>query len=224
MNDGFLPLRFFDPRDEYFVVERKELPHWVQAGALCFITWRTWDSMPAAVVSDWLRRRNAWLVQRGIDPVSREWRSALRQLPVAEQREFRNFLAERWEGRLDECHGACPLRDPKLGRIVSTSLMHFDGVRYALTDYAVMPNHVHVLAAFPSAESVLPQVDSWKHYTAAAINRAVGRRGRFWEADGFDHLVRSAEEFAHLRSYIEDNPRRAGLQVGEFVHYRSASY
>jgi len=224
MNDGLLPLRFFDPREEYFVIERKSLPHWVQPGAVCFITWRTWDSMPAAVVSGWLEKRNAWLLQRGIDPASREWRSALRQLPPAEQREFRKALSERWEGCLDECHGACLLRDPTLGRIVSDSLTHFDGVRYALTDFAVMPNHVHVLAVFPSAESVLPQVDSWKHYTAAAIHRALGRRGRFWEADGFDHLVRGAEEYAYLRTYIADNPRRAGLRAGEFVHYQSALY
>ena len=39
-------LEFFDPAADCHVVERK-LPHWIQAGALCFVTWRANDSLPA---------------------------------------------------------------------------------------------------------------------------------------------------------------------------------
>ena len=85
-----------------------------------------------------------------------------------------------------------------------------------------MPDHVHVLVAFPDEAELLRQCESWKHFTAAKINRGLGRKGRFWQQDGFDHLIRSAEQFEFLRGYLQDNPSRAGLRAGEFVHYSSA--
>jgi putative transposase len=66
---------------------------------------------------------------------------------------------------------------------------------------------------------MLTQCESWKHYTAVQLNRRLRRRGRFWQQDGFDHLVRSAEQFEYLRRYIADNPHRASLSPGEFVHW-----
>jgi putative transposase len=213
--------QFFEPKEEYFVIERKRLPHWVQPGTMAYITWRTWDSMPKGVIAGWLAERNRWLLDHGISPGNAAWRAALRRLPLADQRAFHDQLSARWEANLDACHGACPLRSTALARVVANSLEHFDNDRYLLSDYVVMPNHVHVLAAFPAAEDVLPQVDSWKHFTAVRINRALNRRGRFWEVDGFDHLVRSAEQYEYLRDYIESNPARAGLHPGEYIHYRA---
>jgi type I restriction enzyme R subunit len=88
-----------------------------------------------------------------------------------------------------------------------------------LTDFVIMPNHVHVLAAFPAAKQMLEQCGSWKHYTAVQINRALGRQGRFWETDVFDHLVRSAEQFEHFRDYIARNPQEARLGRDEAWHF-----
>jgi putative transposase len=82
-----------------------------------------------------------------------------------------------------------------------------------------MPNHVHILVVFPDPESLLAQCESWKHYTATQINRRLKRRGRFWQQDAFDHLVRSEEQFAYLRDYIAKNPANAKLKVGEYIHY-----
>jgi REP element-mobilizing transposase RayT len=213
------PFRFFEPRDEYFVLERKHLPHWAQPGTISFLTWRTWDSMPRDVLASWVAERDAWLVRHGIDPASPDWRDRVACLGPAEQRTFHEHVSARWEACLDECHGACVLRRPELAQVVADSLHHFDGQRYFLTDFVVMPNHVHVLVAFPSAEQMLAQCDSWKHYTAVKINWVLQRRGRFWEPDAFDHLVRSAEQFEHLRRYIQDSPANARLRQGEFIHY-----
>ncbi|MEX2285564.1 MAG: hypothetical protein WD648_00665 [Planctomycetaceae bacterium] len=65
------------------------------------------------------------------------------------------------------------------------------------------------------------QCYSWKKFTAREINRALGQSGRFWQEESFDHLVRSPDQFDYLRGYIEKNPMRAGLKVGEFLHYRA---
>src|SRR5687767_2820601 len=169
-------IQVFDPKQEYAVVERR-LPHWSQAGTICFITWRTWDSIPEPVLADWLRQRDRWLDQHGIDSSSPDWRVRVRELDAALFEEFQRHISDRWNDQLDAGHGACVLMRPALAEVVARSLAHFDGDRYVLTDFVVMPNHVHLLAAFLTEEAMLAQCESWKHYTAVKINRAVGRTG-----------------------------------------------
>jgi type I restriction enzyme R subunit len=216
-----LPFCFFDSDAEVAVTERR-LPHWAQAGTLCFITCRTWDSIPEGVAQAWARDRSAWLARNEIDPLDEGWQDRVRRLPAAIRAEFYRLFSGRWHDMLDNCHGSCPLRRPELSAIVASSLRHFDGDRYQLTDFVIMPNHLHLLTVFPDEKRMLDQCEGWKHYTAVQLNRALGRAGRFWQTDGFDHLVRSAEQFEALRRYIAENPARAGLKAGEFVHYSAA--
>lgn len=213
-----LPCHVFDHEADLCIVQRR-LPHWSQAGALCFITWRTWDSMPQAVLDEWYDDRARWLRAHGIDP-SENWRQQLEKSDRQLAQGFRNEFWNRWQDALDACQGACVLRRPDLARIVSDSLRHFDGERYLMLDFVVMPNHVHLLASFPDEEAMLAQCESWKHFTATQINRRLHQKGRFWQQEGFDHLVRSEAQLEYLRQYIADNPRRAKLQPGEFLLYR----
>jgi type I restriction enzyme R subunit len=80
----------------------------------------------------------------------------------AEQRQqFAQEFNRVREDFLDTCHGRCVLRRPELAKIVADSLLHFDGERYRMGDFVVMPNHVHLLASFPMEESMKLQCDSW---------------------------------------------------------------
>ena len=210
--------RVFDPADDVLVVERR-LPHWSQAGTICFITFRSFDSLPKPVVEAWLRQRNAFLRRHGINPLAKDWRQQLGALSLEIKDAFDRTLSSRWHENLDVCHGACVLRRPELAQVVADSLKKFDGDRYELIDFVVMPNHAHLLAAFLDVDAMLQQCESWKHYTACKINRALGQTGRFWQQDGFDHLVRSAGQFGYLRQYIADNPKKVNLKPGEYLHY-----
>ena len=107
--------------------------------------------------------------------------------------------------------------DPALDlRVTAGSLPHWfqPGVTY------FMPNHVHLLACLLGATDVEEQCYSWKKDSAARINRALGRRGRFWHEESFDHLVRSPEQFDHFRHYIADNPQAADLSSGASLHWQ----
>jgi REP element-mobilizing transposase RayT len=216
VNIPVLPL-FFD-RDADVSVSHGRLPHWEQPGTVCYITFRTWDSLPRSVVAELLARRDEWLRAHDIDPTEPDWEVTLERLSHELRTEFQRVRAERWEGALDRCSGTCPLRAPALARVVADSLEHFDGERYTLFDYVVMPNHVHLLAAFESFGAMRDQCTSWKHFTGTRLNRALGRTGRFWESESFDHLVRSDKQFERLRDYIADNPAAARLRATEFVH------
>ena len=76
------------------------------------------------------------------------------------------------------CHGRCLLGRAELAQIVADSLLHFDTDRYRMGDFVVMPNHVHFLAAFASANAMKEQFGSWLHYTAFRINQRIGRVNR----------------------------------------------
>jgi putative transposase len=218
MSSVLWPLQLFDPSAGFAVVERR-LPHWTQAGTVCFITFRTADSIPADVLRGWHADRDRWLRTHGIDPAFPDWRDSLRQLDRDLQCEFARTFSDRWHRELDSCSGACVLRRPGLARIVADSLLHFDGARYEMHDFVVMPNHVHLLAAFADERGMLDQCDSWKHFTAREINRSIGVHGRFWQQDGFDHLVRTVKQWESFQRYIAANPAKAGLRPGEFIHF-----
>jgi REP element-mobilizing transposase RayT len=52
---------------------------------------------------------------------------------------------------------------------------------------------------------------SLKLHTAIHCNRHLGRRGRFWQEESYDHCVRDDDELERIINYVEQNPVRAGL-------------
>ena len=52
---------------------------------------------------------------------------------------------KRIEQALDQGQGDMHLADPRIAQQVENALLHFDGERYRLHAWCVMPNHVHVL-------------------------------------------------------------------------------
>ena len=211
-------LYFFDRTQDYTVLERK-LPHWVQPGVVSFITLRTDDSIPKPVLARWREDRAEWLRQRAINPIASGWRQRLAELESSEQEDFYRRFSAKWHSELDAGYGACMLQQPELAAIVSESLRHADGEKYCLTDFIVMPNHVHILCAFIDEMGLLSVCESWKRFTARQINKATGQTGRFWQQDGFDHLIRSEEQFRHFQKYIQENAQKAGLMPGQSLHY-----
>jgi type I restriction enzyme R subunit len=109
----------------------------------------------------------------------------------------------------------CLLAQPENAGIVARAMEHFDGERYLLGDYVVMPNHVHVLLVPLEGFSLTEILRSWKAFTAREINLRAGRSGGLWQRESFDHIVRSGEQLERIRGYIADNP--AGLREGTFL-------
>jgi len=210
-----MDFRFYDPLLPVSVA-KGHLPHWDQAEATYFITWRTADSIPKDVWTRWRWERSRWLREHGIDPEAPDWKKLVEALPEELLRDFRRF-SKALENELDACHGACPFRNPDCAAIVATALHCFDADRYLLGDFVVMPNHVHLLVGGMARGQMLLQAESWKRWTGNQINKHLGRRGRFWQDESFDHLVRSDAAISRLNRYIAQNP--AKLRPGEFLHW-----
>ncbi len=214
-----MQFNLFDP-DGDLRIEAGDLPHWYQPGATYFVTFRTGDSMPKEVADLWHRRRDDWLRRHRINPGATNWQAAFQRLPEPQQRDFHATFSREYQQSLDKGHGACVLRRADLADIVVNSLRHFDGQRYHMGDFVVMPNHVHLLVGLLGETEVETQCYSWKKFTGTKINKALGQTGEFWQPESFDHLVRSPEQFERFQYYIAENGPMAGLGNGEYRHWR----
>ena len=211
-----MPFELFDPKGELRITQGA-LPHWFQPGVTYFITFRTMDSVAAELGRSWHRRREDWLRRHAIDSGERNWQATLRGQPELE-REYHRTFTRQFMSYLDRGHGECVLRRHELAAIVAGSLRHADGDKYHLVDFVVMPNHVHLLVCLIGDTDIVEQCTSWKHFTGHEINKVLGCRGRFWQEDSFDHLVRTPEAFDYFCRYIADNPAKAKLKPGEYLH------
>ncbi len=147
--------------------------------------------------------------------------AAVAGLPERDRREFAETFSRRLDEFLDDCHGECLLRRPQFAEIVARALLHFDGERYHMGDFVVMPNHVHLMVQFLGADGLKRQCRSWKKFSAREIHEKLGRHGHFWQDESYDRLVRDPEEFFHYREYIAIKPKKARLKSGEFWYYKS---
>ncbi|WP_386780497.1 transposase [Luteolibacter ambystomatis] len=191
------------------------LPHWSQEGAVHFVTFRLHDSIPAAALERWHRERAEWLAVRGEAPDRDGW---FERLSPDHRREYSRRFGRAVEDEMDRGMGSCVLRQPEHARIVADALEHFHGERYVLGDYVIMPNHVHLLV-MPGAEQRIGAIlQSWKSFTARAINERAGRRGALWQRESFDHIVRNRRQLDRLAGYIAENPIKAKLPAGEYLH------
>jgi ATP-dependent Clp protease ATP-binding subunit ClpA len=189
-----LPFVGFDPKAPVGFLRSGKLPHWRQDGVTYFVTWRTEDSMPKERVDMWFAERESWLKQH-----PEPW-------DTKTEEEYYRLFPDRWEKWLDEHHGECLLARPDLRKIVEDVLRHDDGVIYRLMDFVVMPNHVHVLVTPLGKNTLSEVVQEWKSVSAHRINKALGRKGEFWQKEYFDHIVRSAEQLEKFKRYIQNNP------------------
>src|SRR5207248_2311670 len=109
--------------------------------------------------------------------------------------EYQERIIESRERWLDQGHGSCLLRDPEVAEIVANALRHFDGQRYFLDGFVIMPNHVHALFQPISGFTLSDLLHSWKSFTAHGIKRALASNaGAIWQDESFDRIVRNWEE------------------------------
>lgn len=210
--------RIFD-RNEPVAKYSRNRPHWSQDDVVTFITFRTADSIPEHVLKRWESEQKNWITQHGYE-VHASIPETVEKMSRDHQLRFQNRFRRLREICLDQCLGACELRNPEIAAIVAETLLHFDRQRYYMGDLIVMPNHVHLIAAIYRSTDLKEIVDSWLHYSASKINKALNLSGSFWQREAFDHLIRSEKQYEYFRDYIENNPRKARIKPGEFLYRR----
>lgn len=77
--------------------------------------------------------------------------------------------------------------------------------------YVIMPDHVHLFAAFgPNSPPLFLWMKSWKT-TLSKTLRCRQISPRHWQKGFFDHVMRSEESYEQKWLYVRQNPVGAGL-------------
>ncbi|HVA18429.1 MAG TPA: transposase [Candidatus Dormibacteraeota bacterium] len=140
-----------------------------------------------------------------------------RTVSAAEEKRLAQLFRSKLESQMDSGAWACWLAQPGIAEIVISALKHFDGERYHLFAWCVMPNHVHAVFQPIAKNELADVVHSWKSYSSKKANRELRRSGEFWEREYFDHIVRSPAEFERIVRYVLANPAKAGLREWPWV-------
>lgn len=181
MEDG----AFLDPKNWY---SRGYLPHFDSPGRTQFITFRLADACPKELHA--------------------RWKSELLLLPPDKQK---SEYASKLMKYLDRGAGECLLKNESIARMMEEALLNFDGQRYRMLSWVVMPNHVHLLAELMEGFGLDKIVQGWKSYSAHRINKMLGRTGTVWHREYYDRFIRDSNHYEDVVSYFHANPVRARL-------------
>jgi REP element-mobilizing transposase RayT len=201
---------------------RRYLPHWQPPGAALFVTFRLVGSIPQSVIEELRLEREIELRKQAqiTDQIQQE-----RQRDRDNRRSF-----GRWDEALDRSADSPRwLCQPEIAEIVAEALHYRDGKGYDLLAYCIMPNHVHIVFvvgrifnpsykgsqnAIPANDEPIPlqsMMQSLKRHTARKANLILGRQGRFWQEEYYDHAARDSNELDRIIQYVLNNPVKAGL-------------
>jgi putative transposase len=161
---------------------RGYLPHFDHEGLVHLVTFRLADSLPQA-----------------------------KRIPLDLDEVDDNLDLDEVDAELDRGHGSCLLRDHDAAGIVVGALRHFDGDRYDLGPWVIMPNHVHLLLRPLPGHGLGSILHSWKSFTAKQLNARLGRSGALWQREYFDRCIRNRRHFQAAVRYTHENPVAAGL-------------
>lgn len=173
---------------------RGYLPHFDSHEVIQHVTFHLADSLPAEAL--------ARIVED------------LRAVPPERQDAERRKRIEAW---IDAGHGCCVLQIPAAARCVQDALLFFDGERYRLFAWVIMPNHVHVLFQTMAGWPLPRIVASWKSFTGRRLSpllpQPVGTdtARRVWHREYWDRFIRDERHFCSAKEYIHNNPVKAGL-------------
>jgi leucyl-tRNA synthetase len=175
------------------------LPPWTQDHATYSVCFRLADSLPRQALVE---------IREELDQLSKK---SGQPLSEAEQQKLNHLQSEKIGRFLDAGHGSCHLNHPAIAEMVLGALKHFDGERYKLLAWAIMPNHVHAVVAPANGHELKDILHSWKSFTAGQANKILGTEGTFWQQEHYDHLIRDEQDFTHQVSYVAANRAQAGL-------------
>jgi REP element-mobilizing transposase RayT len=97
------------------------------------------------------------------------------------------------------------LTNPKLADALLRSVRFYDERgRWWAHLALIMPDHLHLLLAFPAEEQMSRVISDWKRWH--------GSKDRvMWQDNYFDHRIRNPHELELKDNYIRENPVAKGL-------------
>jgi len=201
------------------VFYRQSLPHILPVGAIFFVTFRLNNSLPQG----YMRKIKDELEAKIFEIRTSHFLDAEAEIYKQQKIFFKKF-----DAALDKIYnGIDYLKDEKVAQIIADKIHQYDGKYYDLLAYCIMPNHVHLVidtsvqirdlkeceinaTNYKQLDAIMQLI---KGGSSFEINKVLGRKGRFWQLESYDHYVRSAEELSRIIWYVINNPVKSRLVV-----------
>jgi putative transposase len=95
---------------------------------------------------------------------------------------------------------------------------------FSLTNFCIMPNHIHLLIRPENGES-LSKIMHWiKTRSAKRWNFIHGSKDHLWGNRYFSRAIKDIREYYHVMNYIDQNPVVAGLAMSPADWKASGAY
>ncbi|MCE2960542.1 MAG: (E)-4-hydroxy-3-methylbut-2-enyl-diphosphate synthase [Akkermansiaceae bacterium] len=186
------------------------LPHWKIDSGTYAVSFRQADSLPTVVLNRYREARDLILEKIEILTKLDSSRSQLDDLSSLRE-ELNHLETSIIEPALNQGYGSCLFNNNQNAELVANALKHFDGTRYDLLAWCIMPNHVHVILKLAKGEELDKILHSWKSFTSHEINKLNGTSGSIWQKESYDHLIRDGKDFRNQIDYVLNNPTKAGF-------------
>lgn len=193
------------PDDDIYAdieIKNRNLPHWHKDKCIQFVTFHLADSLPVSVRNELLEFQRVFLK---LHP--QPWTYEV-------QAHYNKRFTSTINDYIDAGYGKCWLRRHDCASIMAECLKHFDGIRYHLHSFVIMPNHVHVLVELTGQHSLSDICKSWKNFSALQINRLMGASGQLWHHESWDRLIRDEYHYKKVVNYIDKNIKQGGVIWG----------
>ena len=109
------------------------------------------------------------------------------------------------------CHSTFQL-PPQARDLVMTVIQEQDRRTIDLDAAVVIPDHVHAIFRVIEPYTLSQVLHQIKGRSSRQINQILGRQGRVWLVESFDHIIRHAHELEEKTEYIRRNPAKQGLE------------
>ena len=195
-------------RPDWSKLQRKDsthLPHWRIPGATYAVSFRLNDSIPKSALEAYKQRKEILLSKLQQHESTDSSRSHLPEI-LAIRTEIGSLYQQIIDTAQNASFGECHLANEEIANLVENALKHFDGSRYELIAWSVMPNHVHAILKPLGEEDLGKILCSWKSFTAKESNKILGREGAFWQPEYYDHIIRDGVDYRHQVKYVLNNP------------------
>ncbi len=176
-------------KDEY----RRNLPHIQPKDAIFFITFRLANTLSKNILDEYIIEKKRLIKQTN--------HSILTKL-----------YFEKTESYLDHQNDGF-LKEEPISKVIKKSIFFYDERFYNTIAFCIMPNHVHLIIntmnyPYLPLAKILQRI---KGYSARQINLLRKTKGTVWQAESYDHVIRSRNELESLVEYTINNPVKAGF-------------
>lgn len=170
----------------------RKLPHIQPKDGVFFVTFRLTGTIPKSIIIEYQNKKESTKTKKEKLENSEEY--------------FKEI-----EDILDSATiGPTWLKNKAIAKVIIESFSFMDHKYFHLICYCIMSNHVHFIA-YNLKKPLYAIMHSIKSFTAHECNKILNRKGRFWQREYYDNLIRDRNDLAEKIKYVLNNPVKLGL-------------